>query len=165
MYVFSGFDKEAINVQSDLVITAKYSRISIPEYSVVFKEDNTILYETTVKEGSSVTYPKSNPTKKADSEYSYQFVGWNYDLSNIKENVVVRPVYQKTPINAKSYTVTYKNYDGTVLYSTKVKAGGDVTYPYSNPSRLDDSNYRYIFKGFDKEAKNIQWGKDTHYPQ
>ena len=154
-YKFKGFDKEATNVKSDLEINAVYTRTAIPTYKVTFVSDDTILCETTIKDGEEVTYPLAEtPTKEKDSDYTYTFVGWDRDLSHITSNTVVNAVYKRNATTA--YTVTYKDYDGTILYQTSVKAGDSVVFPYPNLTRADDANYRYTFTGFDKEATNVK---------
>ncbi len=46
------------------------------------------------------------------------------------------------------YTVTFKDYDGTVLQTSSVKKGETPAYNKSNPSRDNDDNYSYTFSGW-----------------
>ena len=50
----------------------------------------------------------------------------------------------------KEYTITWKNYDGTVLETDTVTEGTVPVYNGSSPTRADDANYTYTFKGWDK---------------
>ena len=53
-----------------------------------------------------------------------------------------------------SYTVTFKNYDGSVIDTQFVKLGDSAVAP-AQPERPDDGYYSYTFAGWDKEFTNI----------
>lgn len=62
----------------------------------------------------------------------------------------------------KSYTVTYKSYDGTVVYVDDVPHGTAAKNPYTYGHITDeqlakpaDKNYTYQFNGWDKALNNI----------
>jgi len=54
-----------------------------------------------------------------------------------------------------NYTVTFKNYDGTVLETKAVAEGGTVTYTGKTPAKAPDGTNHYSFKGWDKALTNI----------
>ncbi len=54
-----------------------------------------------------------------------------------------------------NYTVTFKNYDGTVLETKTVAEGGTVTYTGKTPTKAPDGTNHYSFKGWDKALTNI----------
>ena len=61
------------------------------EFLVIFVNyDGKELYKTTVKKGESVSYKGPKPTKPEET-----FIGWNKDLKNINENVIVTAVFEK----------------------------------------------------------------------
>ena len=49
------------------------------------------------------------------------------------------------------YTVTFKNYDGSVISSVKYKEGTSVVLP-ATPKKAADNIYSYTFSGWDKEV-------------
>lgn len=49
------------------------------------------------------------------------------------------------------YTIEFKNYDGSLLYSINALSGSTVVYGGSKPVRIEDENYSYKFKGWDHE--------------
>jgi len=38
------------------------------------------------------------PIKASDSKYRYRFIGWDTDYTNVKKDLDVKPVYEKSPI-------------------------------------------------------------------
>ena len=75
-------------------ITKDFEVINNPEllkkeFEVIFKDENgNVLKTETIKEGESATAPNA-PTKEG-----YNFVGWDKDLTNVTENLEVKPLYE-----------------------------------------------------------------------
>ena len=135
-YTFTGWDKEFTNITADLVVTAQYE---INTYTVTFKDwDGTVLKTQEVQHGGAATAP-ANPTREG-----YTFTGWDKAFTNITADLVVTAQYE---IN--TYTVTFKDWDGTVLKTQEVQYGGDAEAP-ADPTRVG-----YTFTGWDKEFINI----------
>jgi|GEM_PF-1167965 len=59
------------------------------------------------------------------------------------------------------YTVTFNDYDGTLLYETSVLEGTIPEYAKSNPTRAKDANYKYIFRGWSPNLEKVT--KDATY--
>lgn len=59
------------------------------------------------------------------------------------------------------YTITFKDYDGTVLQTSNVKKGETPTYNKTNPSRNNDDNYSYTFNGWNPSIETVS--KDMVY--
>lgn len=133
---FKKWDKDIKNVKSDLAVYPIYSKI----YSVTFKDYNgTILKEEKIFEGESATAPE-NPFREG-----YIFVKWDKVFSHITEDIEIVAIYREE----KKYTVTFKDYDGTILKEEKVKEGKNATAP-ENPFREG-----YVFKEWNIEYSNI----------
>ena len=61
-------------------------------------------------------------------------------------------VFKKEP----KYTVTWKNYDGTVLEVDEELAAGTMpTYDSAEPTKLQDAQFNYIFDGWTPEVKEV----------
>ena len=130
-YTFTGWDKPFANVTSNLTVTAQYS---INTYTVTFKDwDGTTLKVQTVNHGSAATAP-ANPTREG-----YTFTGWSTDFSNVTSDLTVIAQY-----SINTYTVTFKDWDGTTLKVQTVNHGSAATAP-ANPTREG-----YTFVGWDK---------------
>ena len=135
-YTFTGWDKEFTNIMADLVVTARYE---INTYTVTFKDwDGTVLKTQEVQYGGDAEAP-ADPTR-----VGYTFTGWDKAFTNIMADLVVTAQYE---IN--TYTVTFKDWDGTVLNTQEVQYGGDAEAP-ADPTRVG-----YTFTGWDKAFTNI----------
>ena len=135
-YTFTGWDKAFNNVTADLVVTAQYSANT---YTVTFKDWNgTVLKTQQVQYGGAATAP-ANPTRAG-----YTFTGWDKAFTNVTANLVVTAQY-----SINSYTVTFKDWNGTVLKTQQVQYGGAATAP-ANPTRAG-----YTFTGWDKAFTNV----------
>lgn len=59
------------------------------------------------------------------------------------------------------HTVTFKNWDGSYLYSAVVKHGESAVYRAAAPVRVANEDYTYTFTGWDKSLSNVT--ADTVY--
>ena len=135
-YTFTGWDKAFTNVTANLVVTAQYSTNT---YTVTFKDWNgTVLKTQQVQYGGAATAP-ANPTRTG-----YTFTGWDKAFTNVTANLVVTAQY-----STNTYTVTFKDWNGTVLKTQQVQYGGAATAP-ANPTRVG-----YTFTGWDKAFTNV----------
>ena len=121
------------------------------KYTLTFIDyDGSIIEEVTISKGGKVI-PPANPTRGG-----YDFIGWDHDLTNIDDNLVINALYQLHEHEfvdgvcscgeievVNIYTITFKDYDGTVLDIIKVVEGDSITLP-NNPTR-----FGYTFIGWD----------------
>ena len=122
----------ATNMSVDVVYSAN-------TYTVTFKDWNgTVLKTQQVQYGGAATAP-ANPTR-----VGYTFTGWDKAFTNVTANLVVTAQY-----SANTYTVTFKDWNGTVLKTQQVQYGGAATAP-ANPTRTG-----YTFTGWDKAFTNV----------
>ena len=125
--------KSLVDSQDKITINVK------AKYTVIFKDwDGTVLNTQQVVEGASATAP-TNPTRDG-----YDFTGWDVSFSNITSNLTVTAQY-----SIKTYTVTFKDHDGTTLKTQTVTHGNAAIAP-SDPTRDG-----YDFTGWDKSFNNI----------
>lgn len=115
--------------------------------------DETILYTNTIPYGTDALYIGDTPTRLSlEPAYAYEFTGWDNSLENITKDTTF--IAQFTKVDAE-YTVKFKNYDGTDLYSTTVKYGESASYVGDIPLKPSTDFATYEFIGWDKELTNI----------
>ncbi|MBQ7646871.1 MAG: leucine-rich repeat protein, partial [Clostridia bacterium] len=149
-YTFKGWDKDIESVTGNETYKAEY-RAAYIEYTVKFVDYNgDEISSLTYHYGDTVTIPE-NPNRPADNTYTYTFNGWTPAITKVNGNVTYEAVYKETYID---YTVTFKNYDGSVIKTTSYHYGDEVTVPAA-PSRPSDSIYTYTFKSWDKEVTKV----------
>ena len=135
-YTFTGWDKALTNITEDTTITATYS---INSYTVTWTNyDDTVLKTDTVDYGETPAYTGATPTKPADAQYTYTFVGWTPEINTVTGDVT----YKATYTNAKNkYTVKWLNYDNTVLQEGTVDFGVTPEYTGITPTKPADEQY------------------------
>ncbi len=107
--------------------------------------DGTVLSTQTIEKGKAAKSP-AYPEREADEQYTYVFAGWDSDYSKVITDMTITAKY--TCI-ANKYTVTFVDYDGTVLRTQSVEYGSPAVAPV--PAERDG----YIFTGWDKSYNII----------
>lgn len=144
-YKYMGWDKPVTTCDGDAVYTAVFK----PIYTVTFQNyDGTELSTQRYAEGETVAEPEA-PVKPSDENGEYRFVGWDQEVTVCQGDVIYTAVFK--PV----YTITFQNYDGTVLSSTKYVLDAEVTAPEA-PTREGDVYGTYEFLGWDQEVTVCQ---------
>ena len=120
----------------DLTFTAGWA---LNTYTVTFIDfDGTVLGTDTVGYGGDAAAP-ADPEREG-----YNFTGWDTDFTNVTADLTVQALYEQI-----TYTVTFIDFDGTVLGTDTVGYGGDATAP-AEPEREG-----YGFTGWDTDFTNV----------
>ncbi|MHB8050779.1 MAG: cell wall-binding repeat-containing protein, partial [Coriobacteriia bacterium] len=116
--------------------TTLYAKWTPTTYTVTFTDwDGTVLKTQTVTPGTAATAP-ADPTRTG-----YTFTGWDVPFTNVTGDLVVTATY--TPVVVNTFTVTFRDWDGTVLWIDEVSSGAAATAPPA-PTRTG-----YIFVAWD----------------
>ena len=97
--------------------------------------------------GTPVT-PPATPTKNATAEYTYTFSAWSpaVDATMPDNDVEYTATWTATP---RTYTVTWKNADGTTLETdNNVAYNATPEYNGTTPTKASDLVYDYTFAGW-----------------
>ena len=137
-YSFSGWSPVITKVDGEKIYIAQFDSEK-NEVEVIFVDfDGTELHRSLVKRGSSAIPPK-NPTR-----YGYSFIGWDANFEEVTEPLIIKAIYETS-----TYTVTWQDYDGVVMYTEVIEHGGDATKP-EDPVRDG-----YLFIGWNEVYTNI----------
>ena len=125
----------------------------------IFKNyDGTTLYEFYYEKGTDIVYDGPAPEKEEKDENGkdipWTFVGWDKPLENIQKPTIFTARFEC------HYTCTFRNYDGSTLYSAKVNRGEDVSYEGETPTKPDtvdgETTIHWTFTGWDKDLTDIK---------
>jgi len=146
-YVFEGWNPEVTKVKGDIAYVAKFKE-QLQSFTVTWKDSEGYVLEidSNVPYGSKPEYNGETPTKGSDGKYSYSFARWDKELSPVTGSITYTAVFDATPCK---YTVTWVNYDGTVLEIDKdVLYGVMPEYNGEVPRKSADSECSYIFSSW-----------------
>jgi uncharacterized repeat protein (TIGR02543 family) len=168
-FTFSGWDRSFSNVTSNFTVTARYTKDETPpvnppkppdpptdpplppappdpevRFTVTFVDfDGSVLsHSTAISYGGAAT-PPADPVREG-----YVFAGWDVPFDNVTSNFTVTAMY--TLIAPESFTVTFLDYDGSLLSEQVVLRGGNAIAP------VDPVREGYIFIGWSGQFTNVQ---------
>ena len=129
---------------------------NINYFTITWKNyDGTVLeVDSQVAEGEVPTYDGETPVKVGDAHYSFVFNGWDPE---VKAATADAQYVAQFTTETNKYTITWKNYDGTVLETDKnVPYGTMPTYDGETPTRVDTRGAAtYTFKDWDPVVTNV----------
>ena len=151
------------DVTDDVAYTASFSE-TLRTYTVTWVNDDGSVLETdeAVPYGSAPSYDGETPAKAATAEFTYTFAGWTPEVADVTGDVTYKATYTET---TRTYTVTWKNFDGTVLETDENVPYGTVpTYDGETPAKAGDAQYAYSFAGWDPTVAAVE-GDATYTAQ
>lgn len=148
-------------ITGDTVYTARFNS-TVQRYTVKwYNEDGSVLLETDelVPYGTIPEYNGATPTKAETAAATYEHIGWSIDVNSsgtTELTAVIEAVnyYARFRAINKTYTVVWKNDDGTVLETdTAVAYGAIPDYNGSTPTK-DDEQFNYTFLGWSANVED-----------
>lgn len=154
-YDFDGWTPSVVAVTGETTYMATYIA-TLRTYTVTWvNEDGTSLLEkdVNVPYGTMPSYDGATPTKQGNAQYTYTFAGWHIDISAVTGHITYKATYTET---VNTYTVTWKNADGTVLETdVKVPYGDMPEYNSSTPVKASTAQYDFAFAGWDTAVSEV----------
>lgn len=154
VYTFTGWSPELTAVTSDQAYVAQYEA-DAQTYTITWKDyDGTVLeVDEGVDFGAVPTFDQTFPTRAEEESCTYEFSGWTPSVGKAVANQTYVATYRKS---AKQFLVKFVDDDGTLLQSSMMEYGSTPAYNnYSNPSKAQDDQYTYAFKGWDKDLTPV----------
>ena len=117
--------------------------------------DSLIIYSAYFPIGSDLNGYVSASDKPSDEMYDYYFSGWDKPLSNVTEDIEVRPVYESV---VRTFTVVF-NVDGVTVKTEEVEYGKAATAPSQQAIEAALPSVKgsiYSFAGWDKDFSCVK---------
>lgn len=146
-YEFIGWTPELNTVTGDIIYTATFSE-TVNNYTVTWKNGDEVIKTESVAYGETPVYAGEVPTKESTAQYSYSFAGWTPEISTVTGNATYSATFDET---LRSYTIRWVDADGVELEVDHVEYGTVPQYDGSEPTREEDAQYTYVFKGWTPE--------------
>lgn len=147
-----GKDKEEDNNET----TTPEGPVVVEKYTVTWKNhDGTLLeIDYNQEKGTTPEYNGVTPTKAPDEDFLYIFDGWTPEIVEVSGDAIYQAVFKTAP---RTYTVTWKNDDGSVLeLDQNIERNAIPEYNGAQPTKEKDAKYTYSFKGWDKELNPVK---------
>ena len=158
------FDYEFVNwtntcnatLTNNCTLTANFSRTT-NEYLIQFVDWNdTVLKSENVAYWTVPTAP-ADPTRENTAQYTYTFAGWDSTVAAVTWPKTYKATYDST---VNTYTITWKNYDGTTLETdNNVAYWATPTYNSSTPEKSSTADHTYSFAGWSPAITTVQGDK------
>ena len=149
-YGSGGYTKHTCEICNYYYIDNETSALT---YTIIWKNyDGTILLSEQYHEGELPIYTGEVPEKQSDAQYTYTFSGWSPTIKEVTANVTYIAQYS-TAVN--TYTVTWKNDDGSILDVKTYKYGQTPVFSYETPTKEAEDPYYYVFSGWEPAIRPV----------
>ena len=119
-----------------------------PEYYTIrfVNYDGTELSLESILEGETPSYNGTDPTKPADAQYTYTFVGWEPEVVAVVGDATYTAKFDSAK---NSYTVTWLNEDGSEIDHETLEYGATPTH--TDMDKEVTAEWTYTFAGWEPE--------------
>ena len=155
-YTFIGWSPDFAPLTDNTTYTGQFSE-TLRKYNVTFvDEDGT----TVLKEATEYVYGTAaadivkpeDPSKTDTAQYTYTFAGWTPEVVAVNGDATYTATYTPT---LRSYTITWKNDDGSVIDTTTVEYW--VVPTHSDATKAATAEWTYTFSGWTPEVVAVTW--------
>ena len=152
-YTFAGWTPTIEPVRGEANYSAVFQS-AIRSYTVTFyfEDGVTILEQMTLEYGES---PSTSyiPSMPSDEYHTYTFAGWSPEIAPITGDVSYTPTFTAIP---NQYMITFRNYNGKDLQSSKWDYDVIPEYTGEIPTRNGNAQYSYVFAGWEPELSPVR---------
>ena len=159
---FDGNDVNPLTITSVEASATYRAFFAINVYNYKFVNwDNSELDAGTIEHGQTPVYNGvTPPTKPSSPQYDYTFSGWSPNIGPVTaDNTVFTAQFDEV---LRSYTITFLNWDGSVLQSSDWNYGETPSYNgATDPVRPADAENTYVFTGWNEPIVSVT-GEKTY---
>ena len=149
-YTWTGWTPNVEAASQDVEYIATFKE-ETNVYQITWKNpDGQVLKTNTFAYGETPSFGEENPTKDSTAQYDYTFTNWTPAIVPVTGEATYTAVYNET---VRHYTVTWENYDGSVLATDNVAYGETPAYKGATPTRETTTRATYTFSHW---SPNIQ---------
>lgn len=144
-YTFTGWSSDISHVTSNMTVTAQFAQ---SVYTIDYLIDGEYIFSEEVAHGEMPAAYQAviDQGKPSTAAYTYTFDHWNPAIVAATADAAYDAIYTQ---NARTYTVTFQNWDHSFLEEQQVPYGTAATAP------AEPAKEGYTFKGWDREFNNI----------
>ncbi len=152
-------DTNMPQLTDDRIFVAQFDTVPIPEYTVTWKNYNNAELRSAILKEGSIPYYSGTPIRLDDETYRYTFIGWHDGERFIDKDDIISgafPAATKDITYTAQYdreeipywTITWNNYDGSLITTTTCKDREYPVYSGETPTKPADDEYTYTFAGW-----------------
>lgn len=145
-YTFEKWSPELKEAKGDITYTAQF-KDEARKYQITWKnDDGTVIKTDEVPYGTKPVYEGDEPLKESTPQLTYKFKEWSPSISVVSGDAEYVATFES---ETRKYTITWKNYDGTILeVDTDAKYGELPKYDGATPKRNKGQGFEYTFSGW-----------------
>ncbi len=152
-FTFIGWNKEIENVTRNIIYSAQFEAVPVPEYYVRFVVEGVTIDSTMYEMGTpaeKVVVPK-DPVKAATAQYTYSFKAWDKEVADVTESATYTALFDSA---VTEYTITFvvdgKETAAEYAYGT---SADKLAVPAT--TKAATAQYTFTFKAWDKELADV----------
>ena len=120
--------------------------------TIVFKNWNdTVLEQQQLLDGELPEYKGETPTKAADAQYTYTFIGWDRDIEVVTKDTFYTAQFSST---LNKYTIYFVNGEDT-LQREQLEYGVMPEYKGETPTKEDTATQYFTFLGWTPDIAEV----------
>ena len=152
-YTWTGWTPNVEAASQDVEYTATFKE-ERNTYQITWKdEDGSVLKTNTFAYGETPSFGEDNPAKASTEQFDYAFDKWSPAVLPVTGEATYTATYSE---QLRHYTVTWKNYDGSVLETDDVVYGNLPTYDGETPTRETTSRATYTWSHWSPEIQTVK---------
>lgn len=144
-YTFSDWDRKIEKVSGDATYTAQFNK-KLNQYTVTWKNGDTILKTELVEYGTIPIYDGEDPIKAEDDVATYEFDGWDKKIEAVTGDVIYTAKFAETK---KVYTIRFFAEDGITQIGETLSLNWNMSIEKPEDPSKDPTNEKtYSFAGW-----------------